>query len=154
MKAKKIIIRTLIAFVISFWVFIITCGILSIKGTEKQGVLQNMSDLPHIGETLKDFPTRNDIEYFYKTSHMIRLVYFRTKVNDNDVRLYFENQNFWEESPPSENSIENFAQEYCYPIYPSDSDIVFYNLPHPRVYIYYMPTKGELTGYSIINLRN
>jgi hypothetical protein len=128
--------------------------VLSIKGTEEQGVLQSMSELPYIGKQLKDFPVNGDIEYLYKASHMVRFVYFRAQVDDSAVKQYFKQYRYWEEAPPEDYSTRILSQERSFPIYPSKDDIVFYNLDHPRVYFYYMPSRNELTGYSYINLRN
>lgn len=154
MNKKKIIVTSLIVLVSSFWIFIIICGVLSIKGTEEQGILQNMSDLPHIGDKLSCFPVKDDIEYLYKTSHMVRFVYFRVKVDDHAVKKYFKEHRYWEELPPEDHSVTILTQERCFPIYPSEDDMVFYNLVHPRVYFYYMPSRNELTGFSYINLRD
>jgi hypothetical protein len=113
-----------------------------------------MSDLPYIGEQLIDFPVEGEIDYYYKTSHMVRFIYFRANVDDHAVKQYFEEHDYWEESPPEEHSIAILTQERCFPIYPSEDDIVFYNLDYPHVYFYYMPSRNELTGYSYINLRD
>ena len=127
---------------------------MAIKGTEEQGVFQEMSEIPHIGQLLKDFPVESDVEYFYKTSHMVRLVYFRTKVNDDDINGYFESKYILGDSPPPEYSVEQFSQKHCFPIYPSENDVVYCFDSDCRIYFYYMPSRAELTGYSIINLRD
>jgi hypothetical protein len=154
MKAKKTIVTTLVVLVGSFWIFIITCRVLAIKGTEERGFYQKMSDLPYIGEELKDFPVIGEIAYFYKTSYMVRFVYFRAKVDGDVIKKFFDERRYWKEAPPEDYSVTTLTQEGCFPIYPSEEDIVFCKLSHPRIYFYYMPSRNELTGYSYINIRN